>query len=317
MNGECYFNTETLKLPSFRTTISVLYMTTSVTAISLNALVLISIFKTESLHKPSFALLANLAVVDLMAGSVAEPLIFVTNIAALYGWSNVFCICSLTARVVGYWLGSVSLYTLVVISVDRFLAIRLKNRYRTVVTMKRVKAALMTWWITVFIAVLSAFVFHGSIRTLVSVVGTGVFVLLLILSLSYAMSFHYLKKLSTSVASTDIERERTGCNFNPLRYRRSLKTMLLLFGNIMLFFLPFFCAAATLVVKKVEKFDENPTSILVYKLLMTSEFIVALNSTVNPLMYIWRIKDLRGAMKNTLRKLVGLTVITDQNEPSN
>jgi hypothetical protein len=137
---------------------------TTVTATTLNALILFSIGKTSSLHKPSFVLLANLALIDFLAGAVAEPLVFIANVAALERWSNLFCFCSLGARVVGYWLGSISLYTLTVISVDRLLAIRLKNRYRSIVTVKRVAAVLLPWWIGIFVAVLSAFVTHTSIK---------------------------------------------------------------------------------------------------------------------------------------------------------
>lgn len=56
--------------------------------------------------------------------------------------------------------------------------------------------------------------------------------------------------------------------------------MLLLFCNDYDIFSTFFLRSynSCRKVKEVKKFDESPTSILVYKMLMTSEFIVAVSS---------------------------------------
>jgi hypothetical protein len=92
--------------------------------------------------------------------------------------------------------------------------------------------------------------------------------------------------------------------------------MLLLFFTIMLFFLPFLCSAATMVVMDVEKFEQSPSSLSVYKFLMTSELIVAISSTVNPLMCLWRVRDLRKAVKTEFRRIFGLQQL-DSTEQDN
>jgi hypothetical protein len=40
-----------------------------------------------------------------------------------------------------------------------------------------------------------------------------------------------------------------------------------------------------------------------YKLITSSELIVGINSVVNPLLYLWRIKDLRQATVAALRRM--------------
>jgi hypothetical protein len=43
---------------------------------------------------------------------------------------------------------------------------------------------------------------------------------------------------------------------------------------------------------------------LLYKILAACELIAFVNSTINPLMYIWRIKDIRTVVKSTVRRVL-------------
>jgi hypothetical protein len=83
MNSSCNYNIFNLKLAAHRIAVSTIASTTAVTAVLLNSLVLYSIWKTPSLHKPSYVLIASLALTDLVIGAVVEPLGVITNVAVL------------------------------------------------------------------------------------------------------------------------------------------------------------------------------------------------------------------------------------------
>jgi hypothetical protein len=224
-------------------------------------------------------------------------------------WTDVFCKFWLVLKAVGYWLGAVSLFTIAVISVDRLLAIRLKNNYRTVVTLKRVIAVLVFWWIGGgLLAMLTLLLSHLPIGQLVIVVAVYQSVSLITLTVCYSMAFYSLKKLSSSVSTNSTTSEAATTEqprFNVNKYRRSFNTMLIVVVCVLLFYLQHVCSAlgTEMTVKDGQGFDQDAKSVLMYKLLATSEVIVLINSSVNPLLYLWRIKDLRQAAVTTLRRI--------------
>jgi hypothetical protein len=81
--------------------------------------------------------------------------------------------------------------------------------------------------------------------------------------------------------------------------------MLLVVFCVLLFYLPYVCFAVVtaMTVENGHSFGQDSSSVLTYKLFTSSELIAEINSTVNPLLYLWRIKDLRQAAVTTLRKI--------------
>jgi hypothetical protein len=117
---------------------------------ALNFLILLSIWKTKSLHKPSFVLLANLALVDFLTGAVSQPARVTRDVLLLNSSSKLFdemCTSALITKASGYWFSGVSLFILTLVSIDCMLAIKLKTAYRDVFTTKRVGVALVCFWI--------------------------------------------------------------------------------------------------------------------------------------------------------------------------
>jgi len=98
------------------------------TAIMLNILSIHAMRKTSSLPKPLKTLLLSLAVSDLGVGLLAQPLFI--------AW-----------MVTTPLLSNASFFTVVALSVDRFLAIYLHLRYQELVTQKRVVTAVILIWV--------------------------------------------------------------------------------------------------------------------------------------------------------------------------
>lgn len=311
MNESCHANVFHLKYPAHRITLSVLYILFSLPAVIFNFLIILTIWRTPSLQKPSNILLGNLAVTDFIVGIMGNPLIAVTNIAALENWVQVFCNCWIIGRVVGYWLGSTSLYTLTVISIDRLLAILLKNKYRTVVTLKRVIVSMVLWWVgagTIMLSVVTATEIQVDIY--IPIVAAALFTLLATITICYALSFYNLKKVSSPVIPTNTtltNGTNSESTFRPSRYRKLLNTMIIILLTMFLFYTPYILSAiAVLVTYRLH--SENPIILeeylrFLYRLMTISELFVGVNSAVNPLLYLWRMKNLRESVYLTTRMI--------------
>ena len=120
----------------------------SITAILGNTLILIALHKESSLHKPSKLLYRCLAITDLLVGLVTEPVYaFYFTLEDTERWFS-FCFYSAAIATVSFTiLTSVSLLTMTAISVDRLLALLLGLRYRHIVTLRRVRALVIFFWI--------------------------------------------------------------------------------------------------------------------------------------------------------------------------
>lgn len=303
MNQSCFYNTINIRLPSYRITLSTIYSCTAITAVFVNALVFYTIWRTSSLHRPSFVLVANLALTDFLVGAIGEPAMIVIHVAALNNWTDLFCYSWISSRVVTYWLGSMSLLTLAAIGVDRLLAVTLIDKYQEIVTVKRVIRVLMAFWL-----------FLGLLMTLASfpitkvVVFVAIFisVFLLVLVISYVLACRKLKKLSLKVYPNNGTKKKQGETLlQILKYRRSLNTMLVVTMTIILFFVPFLCCLiTTAVIYKIQpNYAQTDMLTVTYKLITSGELIAIVNSSVNPFVYMWRMRELRGAVKNQIRKI--------------
>ena len=108
-----------------------------------NILVLCAIRKCESLHSPSKALLFSLAMTDLFVGVVALPLSIAYYLTVILEMLNYYCVIAVSYVMTSWFISYVSL----AISVERYMAFRLRLRYRAVVTFKRVVSILVSEWI--------------------------------------------------------------------------------------------------------------------------------------------------------------------------
>ena len=125
------------------------------TAIMLNILTIHAIRKTSSLPKPLKTLLLSLAVSDLGVGLLAQPLNIARMIKQLQKntENNSFYFTSIAFETTTVIFGYSSFFTVVAISVDRFLAIHLHLRYQELVTHKRVVVVVIsTWVLSIFLS---------------------------------------------------------------------------------------------------------------------------------------------------------------------
>ncbi|XP_045910183.1 trace amine-associated receptor 13c-like [Micropterus dolomieu] len=119
----------------------------SMLTVALNLLVIISVSHFRQLHTPTNILLFSLAVSDFLVGLLLMPGEILRNI---HCWFLGDLMCSLYIYV-GYIIPAASIGDMVLISVDRYVAICHPLHYTTRITVRRVKLCVcLCWFCSVF-----------------------------------------------------------------------------------------------------------------------------------------------------------------------
>ena len=272
----------------------ILTVPTSLTATLGNLLVLISIWRTPSLHSPSNVLLVGLALSDLGVGLFVQPIFLVYNIAKIKGLMELFCSSALSFTVTGFCLCGVSLLTLTAISLDRYIAVHLHLRYKEIVTVKRVTAVLVIIWM---VGIIYGLLFLWS-RTF-----TNIFSIVLILLNVCVTTFAYCKIYRVVRRhQAQIHRQmqafvgqQEGNSLNLPHFKKSLVNMLLIYCTFLFCYLPYIIVTVFIFITGRTMSKQS--------ILEVAYLLVYINSTLNPLVYCWRFQQIRAAIRETARRL--------------
>ena len=273
------------------TVIAVLNAFLSITAFLGNALILVALRRESSLHLPSKLLLSNLAATDLCVGLIPEPLAVISVISALgENWKicrNAIVVLSIT----GNTLCLVSLLTLTAISVDRLLALLLGLRYRQVVTLKRAYLIVVSFWaVSIIFSAMLFFHFFMIMGCMIIL-----FSLCLVTStFSYTKIFFTLRHHQNQVQDHVQQLSQTN-QLNIARYRKAVSTALWLKFTLLTCYFPEVISATLFI-------QEHPSTSVSLAFGFTTT-LVFVNSSLNPILYCWKIDEVRQAVKDTIRKL--------------
>ena len=282
--------------------VSVIYSVLSIATILGNALILVSLRKVSSLYPPSKLLYSCLAVTDLLVGMIAGPAIAVhfmmRNIHADSGrWMNL-CVYSADVGVATFTvLTTVSLQTLTAISVDRLLALVMGLRYRQVVTLRRVQAVAVCVWIPSIAYALVLFWEYDAAKiygyTLQSVC-------LLVSAVCYSKIFltlrHHVAEVQDHVHQGQ---SNEGAPLNLKRYRKTVSTAAWVLISLVICYIPLIILTTLYTVN-----GPFPRIGIFWGL---AGILVFLSSSLNPLLYCWKIKDVRKAVKVSVRQVLCLS----------
>jgi len=258
-----------------------------ITAITGNTLVLGAILRSYSRFTPSITFLCSLAMSDLLVGLVLQPL-YIAN--ALTGNSplkrafdtTVFAICGVT------------LLTMAVISVDRFLALHYHMRYPSLMTRHRAIYATTTLWIIVF---LLSFLNFWTIDAYYLASAVSILICLSVSTVCYVKIYFIVKQhqLQIHIQQQAVESNATEINQTTLRSIRNAKNTFIYYTVMILCYTPVLVAMAILFI--------SPSHW--NKRWAVADTIVFMNSSINPFLYCWRLRELRTAVVKTLRRMLG------------
>ena len=196
----------------------------------------------------------------------------------------------------GYTLCSVSLLTLTAISVDRLLALLLGLRYRQVVTLRRTFITVIALWILSIVSACTIF-WNPLITSWYQYIGTALCLVTTIFA--YAKIFLTLRHNQIHVDHVQSHvfpgQPSQAIPLNIARYRKAVNSALWVQVTLVVCYLPFGIAVALTPRRGMPL-----SSYLARNFAAT---IVYFNSSLNPLLYCWRIREVRQAVKETLRQL--------------
>lgn len=267
----------------------------SYTAITLNTITILALRKT-SLSSPLKTLLLSLAVSDLGVGLLVQPLYVASFVMESEGNSSAsynFVIKSYDMIVV--FLCVASFLGVTALSVDRFLAIHLHLRYQAIVTHKRVVASVVSIW------VLSAVISQTALR--IRQVTFLMFGTISVICLISSAFFYYKIYVTVQRHANQIQvlqlQPRQGDN-EMVEYNARLKKAAIGTFYVYLVFLIcnlpntlFFLIPSNLVHQSAD----------LGTILSLADTLVFLNSSLNPLIYCWKMRHIRQAIMEMLRKI--------------
>ncbi|XP_034740772.1 trace amine-associated receptor 7e-like [Etheostoma cragini] len=132
-------------------TVTIVFYSISLITVALNLLIIISISHFRQLHIPTNILLLSLAVSDLLVGLLLMPVEVLRKTSC---WFLGDFVCSVYT-LISVNITSSSVGTIVLISVDRYVAICDPLQYTTKVTGKRVKLCVcLCWFCSIFYSLL-------------------------------------------------------------------------------------------------------------------------------------------------------------------
>ena len=267
----------------------VLNVFSALTAIVFNSITIQAIRKTSSLPNPLKILLLSLAYSDLAVGLVAQPLWIVT--LSREEDTEVLCI-------IQYALANASFLGIMALNVDRFLAVHLHLRYRELVTYKRVLSlAILTWVFSALLSSICRWITEdlSEFMNITIIVWSLCLIFLTVIScrLYFAVRVHTKQIQALQLKQTALSDEVA----NASRLRKSAVSSFYVNFVFLVCFLPFYCS----LIRKFFKSEAFVNSQIWQELFLLSRTLMFMNSCLNPVIYCWRMRDIRHAIKDILR----------------
>ena len=262
------------------------------TAIVLNILTIHAIRNTSSLPKPLRMLLLSLAVSDLGVGLLAQPLNIARMIKQLQKNTDdsSFYSTSIAFVTITVIFGYSSFFTVVAISVDRFLAIHLHLRYQELVTQKRVVAVVIsTWLLSVFLSLIGLWIKEINLPKLKMAITVILGLCFISTTIIYSIIYVTVRRHTDLIQALQIQEVAEGDEMANV-VARHIKTAVSTFYVYIVFlvcYLPDYCTTVVLMVSDSSE-SKFPDHLSLYTLTL-----MFLNSSLNPVIYCWKMKHIR------------------------
>ena len=256
----------------------------------LNVLVMVSVKIKPRLKTKSNIALACLATTDGIMGLIGQPL-FIAEITAILKeeLSSVHCtvihICSSTLSV----LAGASLLHLVLVNLERYMAIKHSLTYTTMVTKSRIFYSSSIAWITTLIITVTPTITKKFIFRFISMMtGSLCIVITIVCQVTlYLEARRHEKEIASQQVSIEARQKF-------LKEKKAFKVTTTVVVFLLLTYLPLY---AVLVLLEEYVIDSVNMRYIVF--FITSSMVI-LNSLINPIIYCIRIRQFRVAFVEIL-----------------
>ena len=267
----------------------------SFTAITLNIVTIIALRKPLTIPRALKIFLLSLAVSDLGVGLLVQPL-YITWLVMLikentqtrtYTWKIFYPTATS--------LGSASFFGVVALAADRFLALHLHLRYQELVTHKRVVTVVISIWIiSAILMLLSIWIPNAVGISFVPVASVCYLTTAFFYFKIYLAVHHHSNQIQ--VLQAQLAQNNEGDITNAARERKAAVGTFYLYLVFLICYLPSTCFSIILR-------SAGPSTMLL-QFARYANTLVFLNSSLNPLIYSWKMRHVRHAIMEILRNIL-------------
>ena len=263
------------------------------TAFMLNIVTFYAIHKTSTMPNTLKTLLLSLACSDVAVGLFSQPLYTFSLINGLR-LRNIGCITKQLATILSYLFSTASFLGVVAVSVDRFLAVHLHLRYQELVTHRRVVVVVVSIWVySAFVSLMilwETFNTRELINTILAALG------FIITFVVYIRIYQTVRRHKNHIQSMQIRDEAQSEEIKNLTVLiKSTVGIFYVYLVFLICYLPYLICMAVIRI--------YGSSIVLKKLFLFSLTLMYLNSSLNPVIYCWKMKHIRHAIMEILRKV--------------
>ena len=257
-----------------------------------NAILLVTLLKTKSLHTPSNVFVGGLCISDLSAGLVSQPL-FLTMLFYTKAGLDLSSFTSV------FWYSSevfagVSYIFILCITIDRYLAICHPFRYQRTATCRRhLCVAAILSLIIIPLPFTSKDVYFWSSTVCV----TG---MIPVMSYCFGRIYYCIRKQCAGFAK--VRTTEAGQTSNEVQRRKQIKrrkeekgkayTLAIMFGCYVLCYAPILTVASIRDIFKLCQF-----TVPMFVLFIWATMLLLVNSFINPIIYCLRMRSIRNAAR--------------------
>ena len=259
-------------------------------------MILVALHKETSLHPPTKLLFRCLAITDLCVGVISQPLFavllfsYVTtgmNGEAIYYIEKINFFSS-------FVLCGVSVLICSAIIVDRLLALLSGLRYRHVVTLTRVRAAIFCFWL---MGLSCGLMYLWDIRISFTIFFAFLMISLVSCLFSYAKMYVKLRQYHLQVRAFPLGQPNgIQVPLNIARFKKSVSSVLWVQLALVTCYIPFLVVVILMTYGRMSG-DNLQVAFNI------SATLTYLNSSVNPVLYCWRMRAVRQAARDTIKQL--------------
>ena len=261
----------------------------SFVAMAGNGVILATIWRSASLRTPSYILLGGLAFTDFCTGLITQSSYVVFRVASMTNYMRLFCVARSIALNSGLFFTSVTTANIAFMAIERWIHM---NR-RSLLTKRRVIVI-----DSVILVFLLALVPGNHVNMRITWITALCLALLSIsvTSVTYFKLFQLINRHRHQVKMSELSHNFTPPPVNAARYKKSVFTILYILVVFLLTNLPYVCCAAVVYASG----DVRERTLTALDVCTT---ILFASSSVNPLLYYWRMRDIREGVKCTLNAI--------------
>ena len=263
----------------------------SYTATMLNIVAIYAFRKTSSLSKNLKTLLLSQAVSDFGVGLLVQPMVVAQAMNSKRNSETRLIPTKLLIFATNLFIFA-TLFSVTALCADRFLAIRLNLRYQELVTHQRVVAAVISIWvISTLISLLTLFLPKQIRYVSFVIIESACIVTATSLSAKLYLTIRrHINQIQVSQVAPNDQGESVQ------RKRKSAMATLYVYLIFIACYLPDICVLIIVASISEPRIDLGHLQFYTLTLLF-------LNSTLNPLIYCWKMKRIQHTIVSTLRHI--------------